>query len=176
MYAKVIWLEGLSGAGKSTVGDALAEQLAALGLPVKRLDGDVLRKTLCADLGFSEQDRQESLLRAGYLAKQYCQQGSTVVASFITPSEISRNKLRELLGPCFVEVYVATPLAICAKRDPKGLYQKAFCGEIDQFTGVSAPFDPPLNADISINTDQETLCECVTAIREYCFCFQDCTS
>ena len=152
MQPKIIWLEGLSGSGKSTTGDALAARLRQLGHCVVRLDGDHLRKTLCADLGFSAEDRRENLRRAAVVAKQHYQLGNTVIASFITPQQADRQMLRTLLGKAFFEVFIDTPLTLCAQRDPKGLYAKAYAGLIEGFTGVSSPFESPCEPDATLTT------------------------
>ncbi len=164
MQPKIIWLEGLSGSGKSTTGDALAVRLRQLGHSVVRLDGDHLRKTLCADLGFSPEDRRENLRRAAEVAKQHRQLGNTVIASFITPHQADRQMLRNLLGKAFFEVFIDTPLSLCAKRDPKGLYVKAYAGLIKGFTGISSPFEKPQSPNLTLSTEANNVSENVTKL------------
>lgn len=140
--SKVIWLFGLSGAGKTTIADLAAEALRAEGEPVMRLDGDDLRTGLCADLGFSAEDRHENLRRASHTARLIASNGICVIASFISPLQVDRDTVAEILGDKGILVYVNTSLSVCESRDPKGLYRRARGGELKSFTGVSAPFEP----------------------------------
>ena len=146
----VIWFTGLPGSGKSTVADSVAEALLSRGLKVERLDGDSIRQ-LFPQTGFTREERDEHLRRVGFLASRMEKQGVFVVASFVSPYEDSRRFVRELCTN-FVEVYVATPLAECERRDPKGLYTRARRGEIANFTGVSDPYEAPKNAEVVIDT------------------------
>lgn len=152
---RVLWFTGLSGSGKSTLADALAAELFAKGLWVSRLDGDVLRAGLCSDLGFSAQERSENLRRFAHVAQLMLRQGLIVVVSTISPLAQHRSLVREILGQDdLFHLHVDTPLAACEARDPKGLYAKARSGEIPNFTGVSAPYERPEDADLQVRTDQ----------------------
>lgn len=140
----VVWLTGLSGAGKSTVAHAVAERLAAGGHAAFVLDGDDLRRGLCRDLGFSPQDRTENLRRAAEVAALLARDGHVVLAAFISPERVQRELVRGIVGgERFLEVFVDTPLELCERRDPKGLYRRARAGQLAEFTGVSAPYEPP---------------------------------
>lgn len=147
----VIWLTGLSGAGKSTIAKHLKAKLGDLGQAVVILDGDELRHGLCKDLGFSPEDRTENIRRVGEVARLFRDTGTCVVAALISPFAKDRAAVREIIGEGFVEVFVNTPLAICEDRDPKGLYAKVRKGDIKQFTGLSSPYEPPLAPDIHLN-------------------------
>lgn len=146
------WLFGLPGAGKSTIADAAAKILQESGRPVARLDGDVLRTGLCADLGFSRIDRAENLRRASHLARFVSDIPCLVIASFITPLQADRELVKGNLGAKGLMVWVKTDLDECEKRDPKGMYAKAKRGEIANFTGISAPFDIPTGVDLVLDT------------------------
>lgn len=151
--ALVLWLTGLSGSGKSTLGDALAGHLHAHGAYVARLDGDALREGLCADLGFSPEAREENLRRFAHVAKLMLRQGLLVIVSTISPLKRHRKVMREILAAeDLVHVHMDTPLERCEARDPKGLYQRARAGEIPSFTGVSAPYERPEDADLQLDT------------------------
>ncbi len=148
-----VWLTGLSGAGKSTLAFALEAQLAAAGHHVTVLDGDVLRRRLNRDLGFSRADRQENIRRAAEVARLMNEAGLIVVCAFISPQQADRALAREIIGPeLFIETWISTPGAICEQRDPKGLYKKARAGLIAQFTGVSAPYEVPLQPALTLDT------------------------
>ena len=146
----VVWFTGLPGSGKSTIADAVAETLTSRGYKVERLDGDSVRQ-LFPQTGFTREERDEHLRRVGFLASRMEKQGVFVVASFVSPYEDSRRFVRGLCRN-FVEVYVATPLEECERRDPKGLYAKARRGEIANFTGVSDPYEPPASPDVVVDT------------------------
>ena len=168
VYAQgfTVWLTGLSGAGKTTIALALEGELRARGLPVERLDGDVVRESLTRDLGFSRADRDKNVERVGFVAKLLARNGVGVVAAFISPYRAARTKLRaEIVN--FIEVYVAAPLETCIARDVKGLYLKAIAGEIPEFTGVSDPYEPPEAPELVVHTDQETVEESVAQIVGY---------
>lgn len=137
-----IWLTGLSGAGKSTLAEALAARLGALGEKVELLDGDAVRTHLSKGLGFSREDRDTNVRRIGWVAQLLTRNGVFVVTAAISPYRSARQWCRETIKD-FVEVYVSTPLEVCAARDPKGLYQRAMAGEIPNFTGVSDPYEAP---------------------------------
>ena len=160
----VIWLCGLSGAGKSTIGDAALETFWSLGIDATRLDGDDLRSGLNKDLGFSDIDRTENLRRAAHVAQILADHGFVVLASFITPLQIDRNRIREIIGSRYLEVFIGTSLEECERRDPKGLYKLAREGKISQFTGVSSKFEFPENPDLIIQTEKIPLNDCVCNI------------
>jgi bifunctional enzyme CysN/CysC len=151
---QVVWLTGLSGAGKSTVADAVAERLRLDGVSVSRLDGDDLRGGLNSDLGFSPEDRRENLRRAAHVARLMAHSGHVTLCSFITPMEADRTLVREIVGDAFLEVYVKASLETCEARDVKGHYKRARSGELANFTGVSAPFEDPANADVILDTSE----------------------
>lgn len=146
-----VWLTGLSGSGKSTVAGALGDLLRDAGVAYMLLDGDDLRCGLNADLGFGEQDRAENVRRVGEVARLVAGGGLVAIVSLISPYQADRDRVRtahEVDGLTFVEVFVDTPLAVCAERDPKGLYRRAMAGELREFTGVDSPYEPPLNPDV----------------------------
>ncbi|WP_306521803.1 adenylyl-sulfate kinase [Rheinheimera sp.] len=160
--AVVLWFTGLSGAGKSTVAGALEQALVARGAHTYLLDGDNVRHGLCADLGFSEADRTENLRRVGAVAGLMVDAGLIVLSAFISPLKSQRDAIRQALpAGKFIEVYVATSLEECEKRDVKGLYQKARRGEIKNFTGISDPYEAPAQADIVLDTGLLSLDESV---------------
>ena len=163
MEGFVLWFTGLSGSGKSTIADRVAEKLRERGLKIERLDGDTVRKSLTRDLGFSERDRNENIRRVAFVAKLLSRNGVGVIASFISPYRKIRNHVREEVTN-FVEVYAKCPLEICIERDPKGLYKKALNGEIENFTGVSHPYEEPEDPEILLETDKETVDECVDKV------------
>lgn len=168
MKPKVIWLTGLSGAGKSTIAQELAKTLKDKNCSVYVLDGDELRKSLCKDLGFSEADRKENIRRAGVLAKQLVNDGNIVIAALISPYEEDRQKVRSLIGEDrFVEVYIDTPLQVCIERDPKGLYAKAANGEIKNFTGLDAPYEIPSNPGLTLNTQDNSADQLVKIVIKH---------
>lgn len=159
----VIWLTGLSGAGKSTIAEALVTDLRRQGIKVEHLDGDTVRD-IFPTTGFSKKEREEHIKRIGYLANQLEKNGIFVVASFISPYEDSRRFVRALCQR-FIEVHVATPLALCEQRDPKGLYKKARSGDIKNFTGISDPYEVPVNPELTIDTGQVSLEDSVRLIK-----------
>lgn len=159
----VLWFTGLSASGKSTVADAVAEKLIKRGLKIERLDGDIVRKSLTKDLGFSKEDRDENIQRVTFVAKLLSRNGVGVIASFISPYREVRKKIREETTN-FVEVFVKCPLEVCEKRDPKGMYKKARAGEIKNFTGIDDPYEEPENPELVLNTDKETVEESVEKV------------
>ena len=165
--AVVLWFTGLSGAGKSTVAGALEQALVARGAHTYLLDGDNVRHGLCADLGFSEADRTENLRRVGAVAGLMVDAGLIVLSAFISPLRSQRDAIRQALPEGkFIEVYVATSLEECEKRDVKGLYQKARRGEIKNFTGISDPYEAPEQADIVLDTGVLSLEESVQQLLQ----------
>jgi adenylylsulfate kinase len=152
----VLWLTGLSGAGKSTVAAKLAPALAERGHRVELLDGDEVRTNLSQGLGFSRADRDTNIARIGYVAGKLAKHGVAVLVAAISPYRQARDRVRAQVDH-FVEVYVAAPVATCAERDVKGLYAKALAGEIQRFTGVSDPYEPPLAPELVLHTDHQTV-------------------
>lgn len=151
----VIWLTGLSGSGKSTLAVNLEEELFHMGYHTYVLDGDNVRHGLNGDLGFTPEDREENIRRIGEVARLFADSGTIVITSFISPYQKDRQRVRALLDDGdFVEVYVRCALSVCEDRDPKGLYKKARSGEIANFTGISAPYEEPENAEIVVDTGQ----------------------
>jgi adenylylsulfate kinase len=159
----VVWLTGLSGAGKTTIAHALAERLKAAGYKVEILDGDVVRQHFSKGLGFSKEDRIENIKRVAYVAHLLARNGVVVIVALISPYREGRNYARQLIGD-FVEVYVKCPLNVLIERDVKGLYAKALRGEIQNFTGISDPYEPPENPEVIVETDKETVDESVDKI------------
>ena len=166
MSGRTVWLTGLPSAGKTTIANAVAERLDG---PVQVLDGDEIRAFLSNDLGFTKADRATQVLRVGWVAKTLARHGVTVLASLVSPYADTREKVRALHGEAgvdFYEVHVATPVEVTAARDVKGLYAKAFAGEITDFTGVSAPYEPPAAPDLVIHTQDETVAESAARVLE----------
>lgn len=164
----LLWFTGLSGSGKSTVAGALETALFAQGHHTYLLDGDNVRHGLCTDLGFSDADRVENIRRVGEVGKLMVDAGLIVLSAFISPFQSERQAVRDLLsGGEFIEVFVDTPLATCEQRDPKGLYVKARAGEIKNFTGISSDYQAPVNPEIIINTEQQTIEQSVATIIDY---------
>lgn len=151
-----VWLTGLSGAGKTTLTNALAKRLEDNRYPLEVLDGDVVRTNLTKGLGFSKPDRDENIRRIGFVANLLTRHGVIVLVSAISPYREIREEVRGKIGD-FVEVFVNAPLAVCEGRDVKGLYQRARSGEIKGFTGIDDPYEAPLNPDVECRTDLETL-------------------
>ena len=158
-----IWLTGLSGAGKSTIADRVAEELRDRGLPVEVLDGDEVRRNLSAGLGFSKEDRDTNIRRIGYVAELLTRHGVVVLVAAISPYREVRSEMRDRIGR-FLEVYVECPINVLAERDVKGLYRKALAGEIDHFTGVSDPYEAPEDPDVWIDSSAETIDESVAKV------------
>jgi len=149
----VIWLSGLPCSGKTTIGSGLEELLSTEGFVVRMLDGDVSRKGICSDLGFSEYDRKENIRRIAEIAKLFAETGVITICAYITPTEDLRTLAAGIIGNNnLVQVFVDTPLEVCEQRDVKGMYRKARQGEIKEFTGVSAPFEIPLNTQLTLRT------------------------
>lgn len=154
----VIWLTGLSASGKSTIANALEQRLHDMGRHTMLLDGDNVRHGLNRDLGFTEAARVENIRRIGEVAKLMADAGLIVITAFISPYQAERALVRGLMPPGeFVEVYVSTPLEVCERRDPKGIYQKARRGEIPNFTGISAPYEEPEAPELTLDTSHRTV-------------------
>jgi adenylylsulfate kinase len=164
----VLWFTGLSGAGKSTVAHGVHEALFRQGWHTYVLDGDNVRHGLNGDLGFAEEDRRENIRRIGEVSKLFVDAGVVVLAAFISPFREDRDRVRALLGGGeFVEVYVKCDLSTCEGRDPKGLYRKAREGKIPHFTGISSPYEEPLNPELVVNTTSQTIEESVRQVLDY---------
>ena len=161
---KVIWLTGLSGAGKTTLALSLEKLLKQKGYSVKTLDGDILRKGINQDLGFSEKDRKENIRRVAEISKLFLDMGVLTINSFICPTKEMRDHAREIIGENFIEVYINTPIHICEERDVKGLYRKVRNGEIINFTGIDAPYEVPINPEIEIKTAAKTVEESINEL------------
>ncbi len=151
---RVVWFTGLSGAGKSSLANALAVALHARGRRTYVLDGDVVRQGLSRDLGFTEADRAENIRRIAEVARLMMDAGLIVITAFISPFRREREMARQCVGAGdFIEVYVDTPLAVCERRDPKGLYRKARSGELANMTGIDSPYEPPEAPRLALRTD-----------------------
>lgn len=163
----VLWFTGLSGSGKSTIASAAESRLNRAGRLTYLLDGDNVRHGLCADLGFSTEDRKENNRRVAHLARLFWDANVITLVSFISPFRHERDTARGLVGADFVEIFVDTPLAVCETRDPKGLYSRARKGEIAEFTGITSPYEAPANPEITLHTDRESVEESVERILAY---------
>jgi adenylyl-sulfate kinase len=151
-----VWITGLPSSGKSTVGAALEERLVEEGRGAYLLDGDNLRCGICGDLGFSRDDREANVYRVGELAGLFADSGAVAIVALVSPYERTRREVRERHerdGLPFFEVFVDTPLSICAERDPKGLYARALAGDLNGFTGIDDPYEPPLRPDLQLTPD-----------------------
>lgn len=151
----VLWFTGLSGAGKTAVAKRVEQELGRRGFPVERLDGDIVRKSLTADLGFTKEDRDKNIQRVTFVAKLLSRNGIAVLCSFISPYRATRDWVRQEVTN-FIEVFVDVSLDEAMRRDVKGLYKKALAGEIENFTGIDDPYEPPLNPEIHLDTEHET--------------------
>lgn len=164
----IIWLTGLSGAGKSTISLKLQTKLNQAGIINYLLDGDILRRGLCKDLRFSEEDRYENCRRMAEVAKLFMNEGFVVICASISPYKKMRTDIREMFADNeFIEVFIDAPLSICEARDPKGLYKKARAGNIALFTGIDSAYEAPENPEIHLRTDQEIPEVCVQKIIDY---------
>lgn len=164
----IIWLTGLSGAGKSTLANALEGELYHRGHHSYLLDGDNVRHGLNKDLGFSDMDRVENIRRIGEVAKLFVDAGLIVITAFISPFRTDRMMVRNLIGPGeFIEIYVKASLETCESRDPKGLYKKARAGQIKNFTGIDSPYEAPEQAELTINSGDEPVENCVQQLVKF---------
>jgi len=161
----VLWFTGLSGSGKSTLAHAVEEKLHFIGCHTFVLDGDNLRHGLCSDLGFSLEDRTENIRRVGELVRLTTEAGAISLTAFISPILEDRKKVRALIPKGrFFEIYCQCPLELCEQRDHKGLYKLARMGEIENFTGISSPYEPPENPELVFDTERTSLEECVDQV------------
>ncbi len=161
----ILWFTGLSGAGKSSLAHAVEEQLHRLGSRTCVLDGDNVRHGLSGDLGFSDNDRKENIRRIGEVAKLFLEAGVIVLTAFISPFRTERAMVRKLVPHGeFIEIYCCADIAICEQRDVKGLYRRARAGEIKNFTGISSPYEEPVNPEINVDTGTQSIEECVDEV------------
>lgn len=164
----VLWFTGLSGAGKSTLARAVSRVLYEQGCHAVALDGDNVRHGLNADLGFSREDREENLRRVAEVAKLFVESGLIVLCAFISPFKSDREKARKLFSQQeFIEIFCNTPLHVCENRDTKGLYKKARAGKINEFTGISSPYERPDTCELSLDTGALSVEECVAEVIGY---------
>lgn len=162
-----VWLTGLSASGKSTLARALERRLVERGVFAYVLDGDNLRHGLNSDLGFSPQDRRENIRRVGEVTALFVDAGAIVISAFISPYRADRDRVRTLLVPGeFLEVHVTAPLEVCERRDPKGLYAKARTGALSEFTGISAPYEAPLEPELIVDTQHATVETCTAMLEQ----------
>ena len=162
----VLWLTGLSGAGKTTLAIPLEEELKSRGLRIERLDGDIVRESLTRDLGFSKEDRDKNIERVTFVAKLLSRNGVGVLCSFISPYQETRDMVRSQVTN-FIECYVEVSLEEVIRRDVKGLYKKALAGEIPNFTGVNDPYEPPTDPEVAVNSKDQTVEESLQILLEY---------
>ncbi len=162
----LFWFTGLSGAGKSTLAHTVEEKLHQQGFRTFVLDGDNVRHGLCADLGFSEEDRKENIRRIGHMAMLYVEAGIVVLTAFISPFRADRDNVRKIAGADFHEIYCRCSLEVCEDRDVKGLYKRARAGEIPDFTGISSPYEEPEFANLTVDTESH-LDECTGLVYDY---------
>jgi adenylylsulfate kinase len=165
----VVWFTGLSGSGKTTVAKAVEFELCnQYKMHTYLLDGDILRDGLNRDLGFSAESRTENIRRAAEVARLMADAGLVVLLSFISPFRADRDNARKIIAPySFIEIFVNSPLAVCEERDPKGLYRKARAGLIPEFTGISSPYEEPLNPELILETSLNSVQECKDAVVQY---------
>lgn len=162
-----LWFTGLSGAGKTTISHIVEKEIRDRGANIEILDGDVVRENLSKGLGFSKEDRDTNIRRIAFVADLLSRNGTPVITAAISPYREIRDEARDMMGDRFIEVYVNASVEACAERDVKGLYEKAFKGEIKAFTGVSDPYEPPLNAEITVETENEEPEESAAKIIAY---------
>ena len=164
-----VWLTGLSGAGKTTVAGLVSAELERRGVLVDQLDGDAVRRHISADLGFSKADRDANIARISWVASRLTRAGAAVVVSAISPFAAARSAARALVEPhgAFVEVYVDASVEVCARRDIKGLYERAFRGELADFTGVTAAYEAPEDPEVRLDTERETPAESAAIVLDY---------
>lgn len=166
----ILWFTGLSGSGKSTLADRVEQELHQRGFKTYLLDGDNIRHGLNNNIDFTEEGRRENIRRIGEVAKLFLDAGIIVLTAFISPFREDRDKVRQLVNEGdFIEIHVDCPIEVCEQRDVKGLYAKARKGEIPNFTGISSPFETPLQAEITVHTDTEAPDACVNKILDYTY-------
>lgn len=163
----VIWLTGLSASGKTTLATSLEKRLFDLRCQAYVLDGDNVRHGLCADLGFSAREREENIRRVGEVAALFAESGLIVISAFISPYRADRAAARAAAGNNFHEIYLSADVGVCARRDPKGLYAKARRGDIGDFTGISAPYEPPASPNLTIDTAALSVEESLSVLLDY---------
>lgn len=151
-----IWFTGLSGAGKTTISHIVSDEMTDRGCKLEILDGDVVRENLSKGLGFSKEDRDTNIRRIAFVADLLSRNGVPVITAAISPYREIRDEARAMMGDRFIEVYVEASVDACAERDVKGLYKKAFAGEIKEFTGVSDPYEEPLSPEVTLKTEEES--------------------
>ena len=160
-----LWFTGLSGSGKSTLAHAVEERLHLMGCRTYVFDGDNVRHGLCNDLGFSPENRRENLRRIGEMIGLFLDSGVISLTAFISPMQADRDMVKEIVGPDnLIEIYCDCPLEVCEQRDVKGLYKKARAGEIKNYTGISSPYEPPVNPDIVIDSATTSIRDCVQTL------------
>jgi adenylylsulfate kinase len=164
----VVWFTGLSASGKSTIAHLVEKSLHERGCSTYVFDGDNVRHGLCSDLGFSHADREENVRRIGEVVKLFVDAGIMVLTAFISPYRADRKRIRSLFNPGeFIEVYVSCPVMVCSSRDKKGIYKRAKVGEIENFTGISAPYEPPEDPEIVVDSEHESPIEASQKILAY---------
>jgi adenylyl-sulfate kinase len=162
-----LWFTGLSGSGKSTITTHLVKELRGRSVPLEVLDGDVVRENLSKGLGFSKEDRDTNIRRIAFVADLLSRNGVVAITAAISPYREIRDEARAKMGDRFVEIYVKASVEECARRDVKGLYEKAFSGEIKEFTGVSDPYEAPLDPEVLLDTEAETPAESAAKVLAY---------
>lgn len=160
-----VWLTGLSAAGKTTLANAVSDELRARGYATRWLDGDQVRRTLCPDLGFTKVDRDENVRRIGFVADAFTRQGMVVLVSVISPYRAARDEVRARIGD-FLEVYVRARLDVCEQRDKRGIYRRARSGELSHVSGIDDPYEAPLAPEVECCTDRETPKESLSKILD----------
>lgn len=166
--AKVLWMTGLSGSGKTTIAKVLERELHSRGFLTQLLDGDNIRSGINNNLGFSDSDRTENIRRIAEVSKLFANCGVITINCFVSPTEEVRKLAKEIIGEKnFIEVFINTPIEVCEARDVKGLYQKARAGKIKDFTGISAPFEEPKAAQIDVKTENKTVEESAEEVLNY---------
>ena len=162
-----LWFTGLSGAGKSTISELVSTELISRGSRLEILDGDIVRKNLSKGLGFSKEDRDTNIRRIAFVADLLSRNGTPVITAAISPYREIRDEAREMMGDRFIEVYIEASVDARAERDVKGLYAKAFSGEIKEFTGVSDPYEPPENPEVRLKTEEQEPAESAAQLITY---------
>jgi len=165
MSGLCVWVTGLSSSGKTTISQAVREELVRAGHKVEWLDGDAVRQHISKGLGYSKEDRDENIRRIGFVAELLTRNGVIVLVSAISPYRAVRDEMRARIGK-FLEVYVEAPLEVCRSRDVHGIYRRSLAGEIQHVTGVDDPYEPPLNPDVVCHTGRETPEESVAKVME----------